>query len=230
MGQCCGNEYQVLGEEFVHQILKDPIFKLNKFEYNYLLNEIVSKRIQQEIHKKHIEQILIPTFYETKSTNPLKKYIENILKHILTKLEDKNNMYTVIIYFYPFISHQNEKCDENMNSIFQFIAKDFTIKQFESILTKYFVFCSRDLTYAVWKVCDDPKISKALDELNTIVYSEENIKKVVDKIVFEMAKKVRNNTGIDKDHITQSNFTDVYSKYNFSSAENVRQLIMNYGY
>ena len=230
MGQCCGNEYQILSEEFIHQILTDPIFKLNSFDYNTLLNEIVSKRIQQEIHKKHIEQILLPTFYNTKSNSANKKYIQNILNHVLTQLQEKNNMYSVIMYFYPFINHNKENAGENMNSIFRFVSGDFTVEMFEKLLTQYFYFCTRDLTYAVWKVCDDPKISKALDELNTIVYSEDNIKKVVARIVFEMSKRVKDNKGIDKGQVTEDNFKQVFAKYNFASAENVRNLVISGGY
>jgi hypothetical protein len=110
------------------------------------------------------------------------------------------------------------------------MSGDFTVEMFEKLLTQYFYFCTRDLTYAVWKVCDDPKISKALDELNTIVYSEDNIKKVVARIVFEMNKRVKDNKGIDKGQVTEDNFKQVFAKYNFASAENVRNLVISGGY
>ena len=51
MGQCCGNQYHIMGEEFISRLLQDETFSLKDYDYNRLLNDIVSKRIQQEIHK-----------------------------------------------------------------------------------------------------------------------------------------------------------------------------------
>ena len=36
-----------------------------------LLNEIVSKRVGQEIPKEHIKQFLIPEFYDSSKTNQM---------------------------------------------------------------------------------------------------------------------------------------------------------------
>ena len=122
MGQCCSNQHHVLGEEFVSHLLQNPSLKLRFFTYNKLLNEIVSKRVQQEIKKKHIDELLIPQFYDTTSKDNTAIYYKNIFDYILTQLQEVNNMYIVILYFYPFINHEGEKCEETMYGIFQYIA------------------------------------------------------------------------------------------------------------
>ena len=224
MGQCCGNEYQILSEEFIHQILTDPIFKLNSFDYNTLLNEIVSKRIQQEIHKKHIEQILLPTFYNTKSNSTNKKYIQNILNHVLTQLQEKNNMYSVIMYFYPFINHEGEKIEDNMYSIFHYIAGILHVSDLEEWLRHYLIFCTKGVTFAVWQKCDDTNIANALEELNVNVFNEENMKRIAEKIAFEVKKNMTPTE--KKGEIKQEHFKHIFMKFDISSIENIRQMVL----
>ena len=79
MGQCCGNQYHIMGEEFISRLLQDETFSLKDYDYNRLLNDIVSKRIQQEIHKKHIKDLLIPDFY--KKPSQFEKYYQSIFEN-----------------------------------------------------------------------------------------------------------------------------------------------------
>ena len=73
-----------------------------------LLNEIVSKRVDQEIPKEHIKQFLIPEFYDSNKTESNGDYIESIFDYILERLEERSNMYLVLIYFYPFIKNEQD--------------------------------------------------------------------------------------------------------------------------
>ena len=73
-----------------------------------LLNEIVSKRVDQEIPKEHIKQFLILEFYDSNKTESNGAYIESIFNYILERLEERSNMYLVLIYFYPFIKNEQD--------------------------------------------------------------------------------------------------------------------------
>ena len=63
MGSCCASNSRntnLIAEQFVRDILNDESLKLRSYNYMELLNEIVSKRVEQEIPKEHIKQFLIP--------------------------------------------------------------------------------------------------------------------------------------------------------------------------
>ena len=57
---CCGNSYNIIGEEFVKRVLKDESLKLKTYDYIRLLNSVADIRVQQEIFKVHIDEYLIP--------------------------------------------------------------------------------------------------------------------------------------------------------------------------
>ena len=103
MGSCCNTNSNLIAEQFVRDVLSDESLKIRNYNYMELLNEIVSKRVEQEIPKEHIKQFLIPEFYDSNKTESNDIYIDSIFKYILDQLEDKNNMYIVLLYFYPFI-------------------------------------------------------------------------------------------------------------------------------
>ena len=107
MGSCCASNSALIGEEFIREILSDESLKLRKYSYMELLNEIVSKRVEQEIPKEHVKQFLFPEFYDENVSQSKDLYINSIFNLILNNLEEKNNMYLVILYFYPFINHNN---------------------------------------------------------------------------------------------------------------------------
>ena len=73
MGACCSNNSSMQAEEFVLNQIKNPSLKLQEFDYNRLLNEIVSKRVQQEIYKEHIIEYLLEEFYNMNLPNEEKK-------------------------------------------------------------------------------------------------------------------------------------------------------------
>ena len=71
---CCQNNSLKETEDLILQILKNPSLKLKDFDYNQLLNEIVSKRVQQEVYKEHIIEYLLEEFYNINLPNEEKKY------------------------------------------------------------------------------------------------------------------------------------------------------------
>ena len=64
MGGCCGNDLSIIREDFIQKIIQDPLLKLNKFDYNLLLNSIESKRFQEQIYKNQIKDSLFTILYE----------------------------------------------------------------------------------------------------------------------------------------------------------------------
>ena len=183
MGACCSNNSSMQAEEFVLNQIKNPSLKLQEFDYNRLLNEIVSKRVQQEIYKEHIIEYLLEEFYNMNLPNEEKKYSKAILEQLIEHLNSKNNMYVVMLTFYPLINHEKENCDETLYSIFNYITGRLTIEEFENWLIRYFTWNTYDINIAILKVCDDLKIKNNLEELNISFYNDESIRSTVDKIL-----------------------------------------------
>ena len=225
MGVCCSFNKNSEAEDFVITQIKSEVLKLNEFDYNKLLNDIVSKRVQQEIYKEHIEEYLLEEFYNTSSPENEKKYQKAILEHLISLLNKKNNMYVVMLIFYPFINHTNENCDENLYSMFNYAAGRLTIEEFEIWLKKYFNWFTFEITKAVLNVCDDPIIKNGLEELNISFYNGDAIKNIVDKMLSEY-KKNSQNPG--KDLISKEQFKSIYQANPFASVEQIRNLVSNF--
>ena len=225
MGGCCSFNKNREAEDFVITQIKSEVLKLNEFDYNKLLNEIVSKRVQQEIYKEHIEEYLLEEFYNTSLPENEIKYQKAILEHLISLLNKKNNMYVVMLIFYPFINHTNENCDENLYSMFNYAAGRLTIEEFEIWLKKYFNWFTFEITKAVLNVCDDPIIKNGLEELNISFYNGDAIKNIVDKMLSEY-KKNSQNPG--KDLISKEQFKSIYQANPFASVEQIRNLVSNF--
>ena len=224
MGACCSNNSSMQAEEFVLNQIKNPSLKLQEFDYNRLLNEIVSKRVQQEIYKEHIIEYLFEEFYNTNLPNEEKKYSKAILEKLIEHLNSKNNMYMVILTFYPLINHEKENCDENLYSIFNYITGRLTIDEFEKLLVKYFTWNTYDINVAIEKTTDDEKIKNNLNELNISFYNEGNIKNVVDRVLSDYKKK---SNAPEKDLISKEQFKEIYNNNHFSTVEAIRNLVSN---
>ena len=225
MGVCCSFNKNSEAEDFVITQIKSEVLKLNEFDYNKLLNEIVSKRVQQEIYKEHIEEYLLEEFYNTSLPENEIKYQKAILEHLISLLNKKNNMYVLMLIFYPFINHTNENCDENLYSMFNYAAGRLTIEEFEIWLKKYFNWFTFEITKAVLNVCDDPIIKNGLEELNISFYNGDAIKNIVDKMLSEY-KKNSQNPG--KDLISKEQFKSIYQANPFASVEQIRNLVSNF--
>ena len=216
---CCGNSYNVIGEEFVKKVLKDESLKLKNYDYIRLLNSIADIRVQQEIFKVHIDEYLIPSYYKENENSEFQIYVKSIFDYIMSQLKEKNNMYIVLMYFYVFINHENEKVDENLFSIFRYIAQILTVEDLKFWLTKYITFCTKGITFTIWQKCNDTSISQTLDELNTNVYSEQNIKKLVSHLLRNVEKEG------EKSVVKLEQFQEMCKNYDLSSYEGLSSAI-----
>jgi hypothetical protein len=216
---CCGNSYNVIGEEFVKKVLKDESLKLKNYDYIRLLNSIADIRVQQEIFKVHIDEYLIPSYYKENENSEFQIYVKSIFDYIMSQLKEKNNMYIVLMYFYVFINHENEKVNENLFSIFRYIAQILTVEDLKFWLTKYITFCTKGITFTIWQKCNDTSISQTLDELNTNVYSEQNIKKLVSHLLRNIEKEG------EKSVVKLEQFQEMCKNYDLSSYEGISSAI-----
>ena len=216
---CCGNSYNVIGEEFVKKVLKDESLKLKNYDYIRLLNSIADIRVQQEIFKVHIDEYLIPSYYKENENSEFQIYVKSIFDYIMSQLKEKNNMYIVLMYFYVFINHENEKVNENLFSIFRYIAQILTVEDLKFWLTKYITFCTKGITFTIWQKCNDTSISQTLDELNTNVYSEQNIKKLVSHLLRNIEKEG------EKSVVKLEQFQEMCKNYDLSSYEGLSSAI-----
>ena len=222
---CCQNNSLKETEDLILQILKNPSLKLKDFDYNQLLNEIVSKRVQQEVYKEHIIEYLLEEFYNINLPEEEKKYSKSILEDLISTLNAKNNMYSVILIFYPFINHNNENCNETLFSIFNYITGRLTIESFENCLFKYFTLNTSLINNSVKKVCGDQKIKNQLEELNITYFNEDKIKSVIDRMLMDIKKNSKN---LEKDLVSKEQFKEVYNNYPFASVQQIRTLVLNY--
>jgi hypothetical protein len=216
---CCGNSYNIIGEEFVKRVLKDESLKLKTYDYIRLLNSVADIRVQQEIFKVHIDEYLIPSYYKETANSEFQIYVKSILDYIMSQLKEKNNMYLVIMYLYVFINHENEKVNENLFSIFRYIAQILTVEDLRFWLTKYITFCTKGITFTIWQKCNDTSISQSLDELNTNVYSEQNIKKLVSHLMKNVEKEG------EKAVVKLEQFQEICKNYDLSSYEGISSAI-----
>ena len=227
MGSCCVLDSSLLGEQFIREILSDESFKLRNYTYMELLNEIVSKRVEQEIPKEHVKQFLFPQFYDADKSqyNSNDAYINSIFNYILEHLEEKNNMYLVLLYFFPFVKHEEDKKCENFFNTIRFISQspkmEINREQVRQWIFQYISFCSWGITYAVRiKMPPSDDLNKSIKALLKGAYSEDNLNDFLDKLVNSLTDGVLEET-IDLDM-----FKRMFEKYDISSIEKVRDFLL----
>ena len=225
MGSCCTNNSTLIAENFIREILKDESLKLRNYNYMELLNEIVSKRVEQEIPKDHIKQFLIPEFYDSNKTESNDVYIESIFNYILEHLEERNNMYLVLIYFYPFIKHDQEKVHENFFNILRFITQSHRLEisreNVRKWLFNYISFCSWGITYAIRiKLPPSDDLNNSFASLLNGPYSEDKLNYFLDNMMNALTN------GMGEEIINLEMFENMFKKYDISSVENVRDFLL----
>ena len=227
MGSCCVSNSSMLGEQFIREILSDESLKLRNYSYMELLNEIVSKRVEQEIPKEHVKQFLFPEFYDTNKSqyNSNDVYINSIFNYILEHLEEKNNMYLVLLFFYPFIKHDDEKkCEQLFNTI-RFITQSHKLEisreNVRQWLFQYISFCTWGITYAVRiKMPPSDDLNKSIKMLLIGTYSEDNLNDFLDKLMNAMSD------GVPEENINLDMFKKMFEKYDISNIENIRDFLL----
>ena len=227
MGSCCVSDSSLLGEQFIREILSDESFVLRKYTYMELLNEIVSKRVEQEIPKEHVKQFLFPEFYDANKSqyNSNDVYINSIFNYILEHLEEKNNMYLVLLFFYPFIKHDEEKKHENFFNTIRFITQspkmEINREQVRQWVFQYISFCSWGITYSIRiKMPPSDDLNKSIKSLLKGAYSEDKLNDFLDKLVNTLTD------GVLEETITLDMFKRMFEKYDISSVENIRDFLL----
>ena len=225
MGSCCTSNTNLLAEQFIRDILKDESLKIRNYNYMELLNEIVSKRVEQEIPKEHIKQFLIPEFYDSEKTENNDIYICSIFNYILDQLEERNNMYLVLLYFYPFINHEQEKTHENFFNTIRFITQshrlEITRQNVRKWLFNYISFCSWGITYAInSKLLASDDLNNSFSILLKGPYSENNLNKLLETLINALTD------GREEEIIGLDMFAKMFAKYDISSIENVRDFLL----
>jgi len=225
MGSCCTNNSNLVGENFIRDILKDESLTIRNYTYNELLNEIVSKRIEQEIPLEHIQKYLIPEFYDSKKAQTNGIYIESIFNYILEHLEERNNMYTVLLYFYPFIKHEEENIEQIFFNILRFITKSqrFEVERekVRLLLFNYISFCSWGITNSIKnKLLTPDDLESSFESLLNGPYSEDKLNNFLDRLMKEL-------TGdMSEELINLEMFKKMFKKYDISEVENVREYLL----
>ena len=227
MGSCCVSDSSLLGEQFIREILSDESFVLRNYTYMELLNEIVSKRVEQEIPKEHVKQFLFPQFYDANKSqyNSNDVYINSIFNYILEHLEEKNNMYLVLLFFYPFIKHDEEKKHENFFNTIRFITQspkmEINREQVRQWVFQYISFCSWGITYSIRiKMPPSDDLNKSIKSLLKGAYSEDKLNDFLDKLVNTLTD------GVIEETITLDMFKRMFEKYDISSVENIRDFLL----
>ena len=225
MGSCCVNENKYKGEDFVKLLLIAPNLKLRKINYTDLLNKIFDTRVEQLIPKKHIIQYVIPEFYEQNGNDINNKFTQSIFDTIINKLEDNNNMYIVLLYFYPFINHTGEKSYQNFFKCVKFIVKtnknEIPKEEIQKVLKKYITFCTRDITSAIYSKCNDSdKIKGSMFNLLNQVFTENNINIFLAKLMSLLTDNDKNQ------NIKVEDFQKLFQEYDIASIEKVRSYLL----
>ena len=227
MGSCCVADSSLIGEQFIREILSDEALKLRNYSYMELLNEIVSKRVEQEIPKDHVKQFLFPEFYDADKSkfNSNDVYINSIFNFILDHLEEKNNMYLVLLYFYPFIKHEEGKKHEILFNTIRFITQshksEINREQVRQWIFQYITFCSWGITYAVrLKMPPSDDLNKSIKALLNGAYSEDKLNEFLEKLMNSLSD------GVLEETINSSMFKKMFEKYDISSVENIRDFLL----
>lgn len=225
MGACCTSNVNLIGEQFIRDILQTESLNLRSMDYMDLLNEIVSKRVEQEIPKNHIKEYIIPDVYDPAKNMSNDIYVQPIFTYILSQLNEKSNMYIVLLYFYPFIKHDKEKTYDNFFNCLRYVTQSLLLQIDQNDvftwLLKYISFCTYGVTSAVNSVIqtsDDVSIS--LNEIIKGPFSENNIVKFVKKLMNVMTE------GNKGDLITCEMFKKLFNEYDISTIENVRDFVL----
>ena len=225
MGSCCNTNSNLIAEQFVRDVLKDESLKIRNYNYMELLNEIVSKRVEQEIPKEHVKQFLIPEFYDSNKTVSNDVYINSIFSFILEQLEERNNMYKVLIFFYPFIKHDQEKSHEQFFNTIRFITQSHRLEisreNVRKWLFNYISFCSWGITYAIRaKLPTSDDLKNSFTSLLNGPYSENSLNKLLDNLMNVLTN------GKSEEIIDLNMFKNMFTKYDISTIENVRDFLL----
>ena len=126
-----------------------------------------------------------------------------MFNYILEHLEEKNSMYLVLLYFFPFIKHEEDKKYGNFFNTIRYITQspkmEIKREQVRQWIFQYISFCSWGITYTVRiKMPPSYDLNKSIKSLLKGAYSEDNLNNLLDKLVNSITDGVLEET-IDLD-------------------------------
>jgi len=225
MGSCCIIDSNLIAEQLIRNVLKDESLTIRNYNYTELFNEIVRKEIKQDISKEHLKRILMPLFFDTNKAQSNDIYIESIFNYILDHLEEEDNIYTILLYFYSFIKHDEEEIETNFFNIIRFITQsprlEIPREKVRKCLFNYILFCTWGITNAIRiKLPPSDDLNISFISLIKDTYAENKIYGFLERLMKEL-------TG-DKSEklITLEMVQNMFKKYDISEVENVRDYLL----
>ena len=225
MGSCCIIDSNLIAEQLIRNVLKDESLIIRNYNYAELFNEIFNKGVEQEMPKECLKQFLMPLFFDPKKTQSNDIYIESILNYILDHLEETDSMHIVLLYFYPFIKHDEEEIEQNFFNIIRFINQsprlEIPREKVRKCLFNYILFCSWGITNAI-RIKLPP-----IDDLNISFISLLKGNYAEDKIYGFLERLMKELTGDNSEKlITLEMFQNMFKKYDISEVEKVRDYLL----
>ena len=134
-------------------------------------------------------------------------------------------MYLVLLFFYPFIKHDEEKKHENFFNTIRFITQspkmEINREQVRQWVFQYISFCSWGITYSIRiKMPPSDDLNKSIKSLLKGAYSEDKLNDFLDKLVNTLTD------GVLEETITLDMFKRMFEKYDISSVENIRDFLL----
>lgn len=226
MGQCCSEINVNIGEDFINNILEDKGFVLNGYTYERILNELLNKRDNQVLPKKNLEEEFFPDLLSNMKDDKNYIYYTAIINLIISKLEENNNMYKVVLLFYPFIDHTDEaKIEDSFYSLYKYTCSVLTVKNFSDLVIQYISLCTKELSSVILDKCLDTNIKLSIEEQIKNIYTDRNIQQLVDNIILEI-KKI-NKSSSDKTIIKKNAIAELLLKYNITTIKNIRSYFLD---
>lgn len=201
MGACCGRKSDP-AEEQIRSILKDPKFKVNSITYVDFFNKMCDIRGQnQMISRKMIEKLLISTgyFYETISNSNV-LYHKEIVKHVTNDLlEEENNLYEVIFYFYSLLNHGEDDGIDDLYDVLLFMNEGTLMYDtLRECIKKYFEFNTKQITTVIMNETTDLNIKSHCKDLISNIYNDSNIESQVLKMIEGLIPSPKATSQVDK--------------------------------
>ena len=134
-------------------------------------------------------------------------------------------MYLVLLYFYPFIKHEEDKKHETFFNTIRFITQSHKLEinreQVRQWIFQYISFCSWGITYAIrLKMPPSDDMNKSIKSLLKGAYSEDKLNDFLEKLINALTD------GVLEESIDQSMFKRMFEKYDISSVEKIRDFLL----
>ena len=135
-------------------------------------------------------------------------------------------MYLVLLFFYPFIKHEEEKTYENLFNTIRFITQshrqEVSRENVRKWLFNYISFCSWGITYAIrLNLPPSDDLNNSFSSLLNGPYSENNLNKLLDNLLNVLTG------GQAEEIIDLEMFKRMFEQYDISTIENVRDFLLS---